>query len=144
MSNAIINKNFALAVDKLGSGNETPTFTDIPGIVDVSGPGASVDDVETTVWSSVGKEFRAGMVDSGEATVEFLLDPEDTTHQFVIAAPQTGTIHDFKLAVGTLGHFAFTGYFKSFEPSFGKRGDVLTSSFGIRVTGVTTFVPAGD
>jgi len=144
MSNAIVNKNFALSVDKTGSGGESQTFTDIPGIVDVSGPGGSVDDVETTVWSSSGKEFRPGLYDGGEATVEFLLDPADTTHQFVIAAPQAGKVHDFKLTVGTLGHFAISGYFKSFEPSFGSRGDVLTSSFGIRVTGVPLFVPAGS
>ncbi len=139
MAGGVVNKGFKLGVKKTA---EALTYTDIPDIQEFDGGGGSVDDVETTVWSSAGKEFRPGLFDGGEGTANFLYDPANAEHEFIRTAPEDGEVLDWELKVGDLGAFTFAGYVKSFDPGFGKRGDTLQGSFTIKVSGVVTWTPA--
>ncbi len=140
MAGGVVNKGFMLGVKKTA---EASSFTDIPDIQDFGGGGGgAVDDVETTVWSSDGKEFRGGLFEAAESKVDFLYDPSNAEHEFIRVANTTGIVLDWELKVGTLGAFLFEGYVKAFDPTYGKRGETVQGSFTIKVSGVPEWVPA--
>lgn len=137
----VVNRGFKLGVKKTP---EAVAFTDIPDIEEVDGGGGSREDVETTVWSSDGKTYRPGLYDGGEATVDFLYDPTNEEHEFIRTSLESDDVLPWELKVGTLGAFTFSGYVKSFNPGYGKRGDTMKGSFTIKISGLVVWVPAGS
>ena len=76
---------------KIGDGADPEVFTTIAEVLDISGPGLSLDTEETTNHSSPGgwEEYVGTILRSGEVTFGINYDPVGATHD-----ASTGLIKD--------------------------------------------------
>lgn len=73
------------------------TIKKIINVDDIGEFGPQADDIETTNYDSVGKEFITGLADNGEATIRINVIPDDPVHQLLFA--EAGTGRRFQFAV---------------------------------------------
>lgn len=98
----------------------------------------AADDIDVTTHSSTGgkREFIAGLVDSGEVTLEFLLDKDDAGQKKLIA--EVGSDADtFVLTFPDTSYWEFSAYVRSYSPS-APLDDRMTASAVLKITGSTT------
>jgi len=135
-----INNGITLGVDQEPVGHEgTETFTDVPGIKNIVPPNEQVDDVEVTNYASDGKEFLPGMYDGGEVTVEVEYDPADAVHGFLRGLPAARTVHKWQITLPSGKTITWAGYAKQWNPNCNRRGEAVTSSVVVKVTGVPVY-----
>lgn len=131
-----LTKGVALKVDKTGA---TPAvFVKLLQITSIDGPGGSTDSVEVTDYDSTVREFRAGLHDPGEVTIEFNLDPSNVEHKWLLARPESGETNGWRIEIPTTPKktlIDFEGFVTAAPPSFGEPGEVITGSVSIKITG---------
>lgn len=138
---------FSLAVDTTGktvtagSGTATPvTYTAIGNIKDYNGFDGQAGEIDVTNMSSVAKEFRLGLVDSGHFNMNYDLDNGDAGQLAIRAAQVSGALKNFKLTLpgGTTPNASFTAFVKSM-PVSGAVDQVVKSSSQLRISGPVTW-----
>lgn len=127
------------------AGATTP-FTKLAQILSVDGPSSTVDSVETTNLDSERREFRPGLPDGGELSLDLEFDPGDTGHVFLRGAADAPDTYSFQVSYPTLPKATLDtalGFVTEFAPKSGAPGEKITASCKIKITGavVTTTAP---
>ena len=116
---------------------------EIAQISNISGPGLSVDMIEVTTHDSTNawEDVVAGILRTGELTLDIVYDPAGATH----AAAAGGLIYRlenrqytwFDLTFFTTYNWTFSGYITGFTPGAPVEG-ALTAAVTLKITGPPT------
>src|SRR5690349_6006873 len=90
-------------VVKRGNGATVEVFTNIPEIKNISGPTGSSDLLEATNLDSTGKEYVAGLPDSGEIRLTLNWDPTHAQHQGLYSDWSNRTKRNFRVIFSDTG-----------------------------------------
>jgi hypothetical protein len=122
------------------AGTATPeTYTALGDVVGFTPSGATVDDNSTTDLDSIAKEFKAGLVDNGDVTIDLQYVKANAGQTAARAAFEASLTKGFKITTPDSAVYTFNGYYKKF-PTLpeGKTGEVLKGSISIKITGSIT------
>jgi phenylalanyl-tRNA synthetase beta subunit len=140
----ITTNTFAVYVDTTGmsitagSGTATPvSFTAVANIKDFSGFDGSASEIEVTNLDSVAKEFRLGLTDAGQFTINIDYDNSNAGHIALRARQVSGLLTNFKFTLPNSNAITFTGYVKKFSLAGGVDA-VTKTAVDIRVSGAVT------
>jgi len=124
---------------KMGDGAETPTYAEIAGVTNISGPSFSVDTEDVTDMDSTNgwEEHIPTIKRSGEVALDIHFEPTETTHTDVTSA--LGEQRSFQLVFpddsSTQWDFdAIITGFETEEPYDGK----ISGSINLKITGEPT------
>lgn len=116
-------------------GTATPvTWTGISNIRSFSGFDGSASEIDVTNLSSVAKEFRLGLIDPGQFTLEIDQNNADAGQIAMRAAQVASALKQFKLTLPNGTTATFNAYVKKFG-SQGGVDAVVRSSVDMRITG---------
>ena len=122
------------------------TWTPVKNIKTFSGFDGSAAEIDVTNLDSLAKEFRLGLKDSGNFTLEIDRDFADPGQIALIAAQVAASEQHFKVAFANTAKN--TAIFKGFVKKFGMNGgvdNVVKSSVDIRINGAVTLAgPSGN
>jgi len=124
---------------KMGDGAEAPTYAEIAGVTNISGPSFSVDTEDVTDMDSANgwEEHIPTIKRSGEVALDIHFEPTETTHTDVTSA--LGEQRSFQLVFpddsSTQWDFdAIITGFETEEPYDGK----ISGSINLKITGEPT------
>lgn len=103
----------------------------------VSGPSATVDDVDTTTLDSTGgfRTFIAGLIDGGEVEMELVYDPSVASHATLGTRFKARTAHTYTIThPSTTSNAPFSGYIKGMSREI-PLDDVVTCTVTFKVSG---------
>lgn len=121
-----------------GTGTATPvTFTAIANIKDFSGFDGSASEIDVTNLSSTAKEFRLGLVDNGQFSINVDYADQDPGQQAAMAKRKSGALANFKMVLPNADTVTFAGYVKKFSAAGGVDA-VAKSAIDIRISGAVT------
>lgn len=130
----------ATAIDAQGA-----TFTinsqTVGGIISFSGFDGEASDIDITTLDSTAKEFRQGLQDFGNFSMEILRDPNDAGQAELLTqrAAQTSSTCVLTLPDDvTLNRATFTAYVKSVTIS-GAVDDVARGTVNLKISGSVTW-----
>lgn len=136
----VTTNTFAVYIDTTGktitgTGTATPqTFTDVANIKTFSGFDGSASEIDVSNLSSTAKEFRLGLTDPGQFTIEIDYDNANAGHIALRSKQVSGTLSNFKLTLPNSNVITFTGYVKKFSLA-GAVDAVAKTSVDIRISG---------
>ena len=139
----ITTNTFALYVDSTGltitaAGTATPvTFAAIVNCKSFSGFVGSASEIDVTNLDSTAKEFRLGLVDSGNLTLELDYKSTETSHIALRTKQVSGVLTNFKLVLPDATSITFNAFVKKFSLSGGV-DEVAKASVDLRITGAVT------
>jgi hypothetical protein len=135
---------FAIELDTTGGsayttgGTATPvTFTSVTNLKTFSGFDGSSSEIEVTNLDSTAKEFRLGLVDGGQFSIEIDYDNTAAGHAALRAKQVSGVLTPFKLTLPNANVITFSGYVKKFSLAGGVDAIAKTSA-DIRISGAVT------
>ena len=119
----------------------TPTFTELAGITNISGPGISrqIHDVSAHDSPNGYREFIGGLKDPGEVSVDVNYDPD--VHDVWVDDLDDVLPRDYEMEFPDGTVWAFEALLTSFEPS-APFDDKLSASASFKVTGKPVITPA--
>ena len=109
----------------------------VGGVTSVSFGDGTATDIDITTLASTAKEFRQGLQDFGDCTIELLRDPDDAGQVDLLAqkALQASQTVEVKYNdASTLDAATFTAYVKSLSTVTNADG-VLTGTATLKITG---------
>jgi hypothetical protein len=119
------------------------TFTQIKEVYNLGGPSVKVDQIETTSFDSVAKEYADALQDSGEVTFDVRDIPEDPGQVALRAAVGAG-VKNFKItradATATLTvptTITFAAIVTALNDT-GATNDVFNASCTLKISGAVT------
>lgn len=115
----------------------TATFTAIANLHDFSGFDGSASEIDVTNLDSPAKEFRLGLVDPGQFTINIDYDSANAGHIALRAKQVSGVISNFKLTLPNATVITFTGFVKKFSLQGGVDA-VAKTAVDIRITGAVS------
>lgn len=122
----------------------SPSYTTVPGNTSVPYPQPRADRLAATGHDTVGgyKEYRAGLKDLPEATVNIFWDPNNATHAAIRGLVGTGTKRAMKVfapsVVSPADVATFEGEIVGFAPAAPVEG-MLTADITIQATSAPTY-----
>lgn len=135
---------FAIALDTTGGsayvsgGTATPvTWTGIANLKDYSGFDGSASEIDVTNLASLAKEFRLGLVDGGQFTINIDYDQANAGHIALRAKQVSGVITNFRLTLPNLTAITFTAFVKKFSLQGGVDA-VAKTAVDLRISGAVT------
>lgn len=134
---------YAVYVDTTGkaitaTGTATPvTFTNVANMKDFSGFDGSASEIDVTNLDSTAKEFRLGLTDPGQFTLNIDYDSANAGHVALRAKQVSGLLSNFKLTLPNTNVVTFTGFVKKFSLAGGVDA-VAKTAVDIRVSGAVT------
>ncbi|MGE0294966.1 MAG: phage tail tube protein [Hyphomonadaceae bacterium] len=93
-SNALESQGMTIA---RGDGGSPEAFTTIPEVRSISGPDGSANEIDVTDLSSSAKEFRMGLQDEGNITLDMMFIPGNTVHAGLRSDRANRTLRNFRL-----------------------------------------------
>jgi predicted secreted protein len=127
---------------KRGDGATAEAFTTVAELIGLSGPGLSLDTVESTHTESTGanKEYIAGLKDAGEISADLNFLPANATHTGLIADQTARTLRNFQIVWPDTATttWSFSAYVTNYEPA-APLEDRMTASVSLKISGVPTF-----
>lgn len=141
-----VNDTFAVDIDTtgktitIGSATATPTaWVQIKELKKIGKNGAKTSTVDTSDLDSAAKEFRTGLVDNGQISMELNDLVTDPGQQALLAAFTASTTNNFKIALNGGSTRTFAGSVTGFDttPEVGVDG-VQTISAEIKISGAVT------
>ena len=125
---------------KLGFGAELKFKTPeqvIGSVFNIEPFEVAADDIDVTTHQSTNKtrEFISGLIDSGEVTVEYLIDSDDTGQSQLISKVG-GDAETFVLTLPGDVVWEFEAYVRSYSPST-PLDDRMTATSVLKLTGET-------
>lgn len=129
-----------------GDGGGPENFTTVAEVVDISGPGMSVETIDTTSHESAGgwREYISGLADGGEVSFEINYIPDSASHDATAGLLQDfqgKTLRNWNLVFPDVSSttWAFSAFITGFEPTAPASGnDKLGASVTMKVTGQPT------
>lgn len=124
-----------------GDGSSPESFTDIAEVTSISGPGLSAESVDLTHLNSPNNymEFKAGMKNAGEVTMEGRWIPTDATLNDdsggLLEQFEAQTTDTYKMLFPDGSDFTFSAFITAFEPNIGGHSDPVNLSVTFKVTG---------
>jgi hypothetical protein len=118
-------------------------LTEALDVMSVTPPSPSVETIDTTTHGSAGgvREFIAGLIDNGEASIRVNWDPSNATHTLFTAALASRALKAQKInvpaATGTID-FTFSGIVTGFEKDDIVIDDKMTAVLTVKVSGAIT------
>jgi hypothetical protein len=135
---------YAIGLDTTGGaayvsgGTATPTtFTAVANVKTFSGFDGSASEIDVTNLSSTAKEYRLGLTDPGQFTIEIDYDGTNAGHVALRAKQQSGLLSNFKLTLPNAQNITFTGFVKKFALAGGVDA-VAKTAVDIRISGPIT------
>jgi len=135
MSDALETQGFKL---EIGNGSSPLGFTEVKEIVSFQGFDGEASEIDVTHLQSTAKEFRMGLQDFGNFSVETNYLPNDPGQDLVRAAKASRVIHNFRATFSDASTATFTAFVKS-APVSGGVDAKLDGSFSLRISGNVTF-----
>lgn len=136
--------SFAIELDTTGAsayasgGTATPvTFTPVANMKDFSGFDGSASEIDVTNMSSTAKEFRLGLTDPGQFTINIDYDNTNAGHIAMRAKQISGAVSLFQLILPNAAAVNFGGYVKKFSLAGGVDA-VAKTAVDIRISGAVT------
>lgn len=121
-----------------GSGTATPvTFTNVANVKDFSGFDGSASEIDVTNLDSTAKEFRLGLTDPGQFSINIDYDNTNAGHVALRAKQVSGVLSSFKLTLPNTNVVTFSGFVKKFSLAGGVDA-VAKTSVDIRISGAIT------
>jgi hypothetical protein len=117
------------------------TYTAIPEVSNIQGPGGQANEIDVTDLDSTAKEFRMGLQDEGSITLDIMYIPGNAAHAALRAARAAQALTGFQIAFtdSPVTLWQFNGFVLGFEIS-NSVDDVTKASVTIRVSGAVTEV----
>lgn len=134
---------FAVYIDTTGlaitaTGTATPqVFTNVANMKDFSGFDGSASEIDVTNMDSLAKEFRLGLTDPGQFTINIDYDNTNAGHVALRAKQVSGILSNFKLTLPNTNVITFTGFVKKFSLAGGVDA-VAKTAVDIRISGAIT------
>lgn len=135
---------FAIELDTTGGtaygsgGTATPvTFTAIANLHDFSGFDGSASEIDVTNMSSTAKEFRLGLTDPGQFSINIDYDGSNAGHVALRAKQVSGALTPFQLTLPNTSVITFSGFVKKFSLAGGVDA-VAKTAVDIRISGAVT------
>jgi Lambda phage tail tube protein, TTP len=122
-------------------------FTPVGQLVEFEEGGTSVDDIETTLLSSLAKSFIPSIPDSGDISLTVQQVPGDTTVAELRTLVNTPQVVAWQImypdgtTLPTGSTETFAGYVNSYAPKGFVIGEAVTADIGIKITGLITSTP---
>jgi hypothetical protein len=135
-SNALESQGMVL---KRGDGGSPETFTAIPEITSISGPGGSAPIIDTTDLDSTAREKRLGLADEGQVSLDINYIPANAVHAGLRSDRANRSERNFQLIFTDSP--ATTWSFAAFVPGFQINNEVdgvTKASVTLEVTGAIT------
>ena len=82
---------------KRGDGASPEVFTTIPEVTEIGGPGGQAAEIDVTDLSSTAKEFRMGLQDEGQITLQMAWIPTNTVHSGLRTDRTNQTLRNFQI-----------------------------------------------
>lgn len=137
----VTTNTFAVEIDTTGktitagSGTATPvTFTDIVNLHDFSGFDGTASEIDVTNLESTAKEFRLGLSDPGQFTINLSYDNTNAGHIALRSKQASGLLTNFKLVLPNANTVTFSGFVKKFSLAGGV-DQVAKTAVDIRISG---------
>lgn len=135
-STAISAQGTTFSIDTASSGG--PTYTAIGNIKTFSGFDGASSEIDVTNLSSSAKEYRLGLEDNGQFSIELDRDFSDVGQTALLAARDSQVGKSFKLVLSNGENAIFTGFVKKFSLAGGV-DQVVKGSADIRISGAVTW-----
>ena len=119
----------------------TPALQVVGGIKSFSGMDGEASDIDISTLASSAKEYRQGLQDFGNFSVELFRDPDDAGQAEMLDARAKQDTRVFVLTTpsgGTLTTATFSGYVKSMSTD-GSVDGVLEGTCNIKITGAVVW-----
>jgi hypothetical protein len=121
-----------------GTATATPTtFTAIANVKDFTGLDGSASEIDVTNLDSTAKEFRLGLTDPGQFSMNIDYDDSNAGHQALRAKQISGVLTPFKVLFLNADVITFSGYVKKMTLSGGV-DQVAKTAVDIRISGPVT------
>lgn len=124
----------------LDAQNTTVTFNDgttaqtVGGVVSFSFGDGQASDIDITTLASSAKEYRQGLQDFGNCTLELKRDPSDAGQAAMLAAKAAQATREVVISLPDGDVFTFNAYVKSMSTTGGV-DDVVNGTATLKVTG---------
>ena len=132
-SNAMLSQWTVIAMGAVGG-----PYTDIGEINSYNGFDGQAADIDVTTLTSTAKEFRAGLQDFGNFTLNVNRVFSDAGQIAVESAKASGVVREFQVTLSDAKIILFQGVIKSFTFDAGV-DHVYKGSITVRMTGSPTF-----
>jgi hypothetical protein len=121
-----------------GTATATPTtFTAIANVKDFTGLDGSASEIDVTNLDSTAKEFRLGLTDPGQFSMNIDYDDANAGHQALRAKQISGVLTPFKVLFLNADVITFSGYVKKMTLTGGV-DQVAKTAVDIRISGPVT------
>lgn len=118
-----------------GSGAATPvTFTALKNVKGVNGFDGAANEINVTDFDSTSQEYRLGLQDAGNVTVELFDDGTDPGQVAVSAVQATAAITPFQVLLSNGGTLSFSAFVKKFSLTAAVDG-VYSRALDLRISG---------
>lgn len=107
-------------------------------VISFSGFDGEASEIDITTLASTAKEFRQGLQDFGNFSIELLRDPADAGQIELLSAKALQATRTFILTLASGDVATFEGFVKSLTTAGGVDA-VITGSASIRVTGAVVW-----
>jgi len=135
-SSALSSQGMTIAV---GDGGGPEVFTVITEVKSIDGPGGQANEIDVTDLSSTSKEFKLGLQDEGDITLDISYLPTNTIHAQLRSDRSAGTQRNYQITFTDTAPttWTFAALVKGF--SINNAVDATTgASVTLRVTGSIT------
>lgn len=133
---------------KLAISDNGSSWTDVAEVSNITPPGGTVDEVETTVLGLTHKRYRPSkIIEAGEVSFTLLYDPNLVGHQAIAELVTVAPVaKHFKITyddgMATPANDTFQGFIRGFEPGeMSPDGSNYEASVTIRISGGVTRNP---
>lgn len=123
------------------------TYATIGQVIDIGGPSASADQIETSHRDSQLRKFQSGMRDAGEVNFGIMFDPDLASHDPTLATSiykdwELGRLANYKLTFPGVVAAVTTCVFSAFTSAFGfdaAMEDGLKADVTLKINGTLTW-----
>ena len=129
---------------------QTPSYSTLGEVKNISGPSTEVSTIDVTTHSSAAsgnyREFIPSLIDPGTIEVDMNWVPEDTSHAAIWADLQARTKRDWQIVcvanpAGVKATITFQAYVTGMPKEF-PTDDVMSSKLTLRITGALAIAVA--
>ena len=126
----------------VGVDDGTGNLVNLDCVRSFSGFDGEASEIDTTCLTSTAKEYRLGLVDNGNLSIQIFRDDSDPGQARIEALRQTGAAADFRITLNiaeTGGDvYEFSGFVKSFTID-GSVDNVNEGEISIRINGPVNY-----
>lgn len=125
----------------VGDAASPEAYTDIPDVMEISGPDGSAAEIDVTDLSSSAKEFRRGLPDNGSVSLTLFYRPAQTQHAQLKSDFDSSTEQARNYRITFTDSPATTWTFSGYVASFSISNSIdaaLQATVSLRVKGAIT------